>query len=108
MQWACVMLSSVACPAPQYFSTLSHKRNDFRGGGGEVIEHEMCILTFSTILSETFLILRRIKRDVTINVYRSSRKVPVFTLRLKINLNYLDVFSRITLMKLHENPPNGS
>ena len=68
----------------------------------------MCVLTFSTILSETFLILRRIKRDMTINVYRFSRKVPVFTLRLKINLNYLDVFSRITLMKLHENPPNGS
>jgi len=25
-----VILQSVACPAVQYFSTLSHKRNDFR------------------------------------------------------------------------------
>jgi hypothetical protein len=31
---ACVMLCSVACPAVLYFFTLSHKRQDFRGGGG--------------------------------------------------------------------------
>jgi hypothetical protein len=27
-----IMLTSVACPAPKYFSTLTHKRQDFRGG----------------------------------------------------------------------------
>ena len=96
MQWACVILSSVACPAPQYFSTSSHKRHYFRGGG-EFTEHEMCVLTFSTILSETFLILRRIKRDVIINVYRLHVKYRFFTVRFKKkDLNYLNVFSRIT------------
>jgi len=30
MQCACVILSSVAWPALQYLSTLSHKRHDFR------------------------------------------------------------------------------
>jgi len=38
-------LSPVACPALQYFSTLSRKRLDFRDN---VIEHEMCVLIFST------------------------------------------------------------
>jgi len=49
---ACAILSSVACPSLQYFSTLSHKRQDFRNN---VIEHKMCVLIFSTFLSETFL-----------------------------------------------------
>ena len=31
MQSACAVLPSVACHALQYFSTLSHKRHDFRG-----------------------------------------------------------------------------
>ena len=30
MQCACALLFSVACPAVQYFSTLFHKRQDFR------------------------------------------------------------------------------
>jgi len=29
-----IMLSTVACPALSYLSTLSHKRHDFRGAGG--------------------------------------------------------------------------
>jgi hypothetical protein len=29
--------------------------------GKNIIEYEMCVLSFSTILSETFLILKRIK-----------------------------------------------
>ena len=45
MQRACVISSSVACPALQYFSTLSHKRRDFPKK--EVIEQEMCVVIFS-------------------------------------------------------------
>jgi len=35
----------LACPTLQYFSTLSHKRHDFRR---EVIENKICVLIFST------------------------------------------------------------
>ena len=40
-----VVTPSVASLAPLYFSTLSHKRCDFRK---KVIEHKMCVLIFST------------------------------------------------------------
>ena len=43
MQRACAILSSVACLADPYFSTLSRKRYNFRGGEGEITEHKMCL-----------------------------------------------------------------
>jgi hypothetical protein len=45
MQCACAVLGSVACPAVQYFSTLSRKGRDFRE---KVIEYKMCVSNFST------------------------------------------------------------
>jgi len=41
-----IILSSVACPALQYFPTFSHKRYEFRK---KIIEHKMCVLSFSII-----------------------------------------------------------
>ena len=67
MQCTCVLLSHVACPAVHYFSILSHKRQDFRKNK-KAIEHEMCVLIFYAILSQSFLILRRVQRD-TIKKY---------------------------------------
>jgi hypothetical protein len=69
-----VILSSVACLAVPYFSTLSHKRHDIRE---KVTEHKMCVLLSLQILSKTFLILRRVQQNIIINVQRSSCKVPV-------------------------------
>jgi hypothetical protein len=40
-----VIMSSVACLATPHFSTLPHKRHDFRKN---VTEDKMCILIFST------------------------------------------------------------
>jgi len=38
------------------------------GGGGGEIEHKMCFDFFLQLLSETFLILRIIQRDIFIHV----------------------------------------
>jgi hypothetical protein len=75
MKRAYAILSSVACLALQYFSTLSHKRHDFHKK--KVIEHKTWFLIICTILSETFPILRRIEGDMMENADRSLRTVPV-------------------------------
>jgi hypothetical protein len=72
-----IILSSVAWLAVPYFSILSHKRQDFRK---KVIEHKMGVC-LSLLLSEIFLILRRIQRDTVACVQRSSREVPVILVR---------------------------
>jgi hypothetical protein len=77
-----IILSSVACLAVPYFSTLSHKRYDFKEKG---IEYKMCVLIFSTNLSKIFLNLRRIERDIIINVLTSSCKVFQILMKLKLS-----------------------
>jgi len=75
-----VILSSVACPAPTTFFHIISQTTlffFFLGGGG-VFEYKTCVLILPTKLSETFLIVRRIERDIIINVGRSLRKVPVY------------------------------
>ena len=50
MQCACAILSSVACPGLQYFSTLSHKLYDIRKKKN-VSDYKRCVLIFSTIFA---------------------------------------------------------
>jgi len=40
MQCACAILSSVACPDLQYFSTSSHTQHNLQK---VVVEHKMCV-----------------------------------------------------------------
>jgi len=70
----CIMLSSVACPSLTYFSTSSHKRKNFRESK---LLSTKCVFWFSLqLLSETFLSLRRIRRDVIISVIGLHVKYP--------------------------------
>jgi hypothetical protein len=61
---------------------------------GTVTGNKICALTFSTNLSETFLILRRIYWDITINVCRFTCKVFVIVTRLYWNFNFLESFPK--------------
>jgi hypothetical protein len=75
-------LSPVACLAVPCFSTLSHKRHDFRWGGN--IKNKMCGSIFSTIFV----------RSIIINVHMSLRKLPVTLVKCYWNFNFLDRFSK--------------
>ena len=64
----------LACPTLEYFSTLPHKRHNFRK---QSTDHKTCVLIFSTRLCETIAILRRTEQDMLKNIYRSSCMVTV-------------------------------
>ena len=74
-----VRLSSVASHGLQFFSTLSHKGQDFREK--KIIECIIYVLIFLPLLSETFLILRRNERDIIINMHKSLCKLLVILVR---------------------------
>ena len=67
-----IIFSSVACLAVLNFSHYLINRTIFRN---KLVS--LCILIFSTTLSEIFLFLRKTQRDISINVRTSSCKVPV-------------------------------
>ena len=57
----------------------------------------------------SFLILRRIQRDVTTNIQISSRKVIVILVRFERNLYFLDIFSEESSnVRFNENPSRES
>jgi hypothetical protein len=77
MQCARVILSSMACPALQYFFRV--KRHDFGGKKLLILKY---VFRFSLQLSsEIFLFLRRTERDIIKNVYLASCKVLVILVR---------------------------
>ena len=78
MQRACAILSSVACLALPYFSTLSHKWRTFRKK--KVIEHKRCVFIGSKTVVKN-IILRRTEQDMINTVHWSSRKVNVMAFR---------------------------
>jgi hypothetical protein len=78
-----IILSSVACPALQYFSTLSHKWYNFQKN----LLSGKCVFWFSLQLwSKTFFILRRNQRDRIKNVYCCWCEVPLYCCWCEVTL----------------------
>ena len=89
-----IILSFVACLALPHLPNTSHKWNNF---WKKVLEHNMCVLIFSTILSETFLIIRN-EREIITNLHRTSCKVTIFLAGFSWNLNFLNRLLKNTQM----------
>ena len=88
------VLLSVACLAVPYFSTSFLKQDDFRK---KLLNIKCVVWFYLRLLSEIFLILRRIQRDIVINVHTSSCKVPVILSGFKETSNFF--FPRVTFKK---------
>jgi hypothetical protein len=67
-----------ACPAILFFFHIISQTSRF---SGERYRKCKCFLLSLQLLSETFFILRRIQREMIINVHRSSCKAPVIFVR---------------------------
>jgi hypothetical protein len=74
MKYTFTIFSFVTFPDLQHFSTLSHKRQDFR----KIILDIKYLFRFSLqLLSEELFILRRNEKYMIINGYLYSRKIQV-------------------------------
>ena len=71
----CVILRCHLCSVWLYhiFSALSHKRQDFRGRG--IIEHEMCVLTFSTAFFKNVSHSEKDSAGIITNVHKTTCRI---------------------------------
>jgi len=60
----------------------------------DVIKHTICTLIFSRTSTQTFLVLRRIERDIIINVHIAWCKFPLFLLDFNQNCIFLVSFRK--------------
>jgi hypothetical protein len=76
---------------------------------GKMLVSIKCVVLFSVeLLSETFFILRRIERDNTVTVHRSSCKVPVTLGRFEWKVTFsLQILEKCSDIKYHQNLPSG-
>jgi hypothetical protein len=81
----------VACPALQYVSRLSHKRNDFRK---TIIEHTFVFLFPLQLLPETLLILRSTEREMAKMYIGLQVTYSLLLSDFNGNLNLVDSFSK--------------
>jgi len=107
MQCAFDILSSVVCLALQNFSTLSHKRYDFRGK--KAIEPKMYVLIFSTtsvwnISHSRKNWARYDQKCLLVFMWSTGYACPILT---KLEFSW-QIFEKYSNIKFHENPSIGA
>ena len=97
-----IILSSVACPAVQYFST-SHKRHAFRGK--KIIEHKKCVPSFSSVSVRSISFsMKKWARCCHICAYVFTLSTPYFC-QILMKLDFLHRFSKNTPISTFMTPP---
>ena len=107
MLCAFAIFSSVACPAVQNFSSLSHKRHDFRN---KKLLKVKCVSLFCLqFLCDKFLNLRRIERNMSKKIYIGLHVKYLLCLS-DVNETWIfsTVFRKIPKYKFHEISSSGS
>jgi len=102
MSMRCI-LSSVTCPALQYFSTLYHKRHDFRK---KLLNTINVFWFYRQRFSETFLIIRRNEPDMVQVHIRVHVNFPLF-LSIKLEL-FREIFEKYLNIEFYEYLSSGS
>ena len=99
------MLSSVAWPTRQYFSTFSYNQHNFRKEG---IEHKMCVSIFSiTFLWKMFHSKSWVRYDqkcVLVSVQSTRSSCPIL---MKLDL-FRQIIEKCSDIKFNNNPSSGS
>jgi hypothetical protein len=73
----CILLSILAYVTAIFF-ILGHKRPEFR----KTLLNIKCVLIFSEIWSEKYLIIEKIQRGIIIHVHSAWNNVPVILVKL--------------------------
>jgi hypothetical protein len=108
---ACSLYQACKAHAPYYiaicglsgstkFFDTTYKRHNFRK---RVIEYKLRVQIFSTNLSQIFLILKIIHRDIVINVKTLHLKCPLFL----PDFNSADFRKESSNIKFHQNSSSG-
>jgi hypothetical protein len=106
MPCPCAILSSVACQDLSHFSHYLINSRIFREKC--CVTENACYRISLQLLPEIFVIVRRVRRDITINIHTPSSKVSVLFSDFKETLIFSTDFRKILKLKFHEIRSSGS
>jgi hypothetical protein len=103
MQCSCAILPSVACPALQYCSTLSHKWHDFRKK--KKLLNTKCVLIFDWQISHSKNNWEIYDQKRILAFMQSARYSCSSLMKLEFSQQ---IFEKRINTKFHDNPSSGS